>query len=87
VTYLIVVPRQEGTGVSGDWIKVHVVRAHLSRAPPMWAHATWMFAVKPRAGGTQAFERSCSDPSDEHESGFYGIAQLVVVPISDIMST
>jgi len=46
-----------------------------------------MFAVKPRAGGTQAFERSCSDPSDEHESGFYGIAQLVVVPISDIMST
>jgi hypothetical protein len=36
-------------------------------------------AVKPFAGGTQAFERWCSDPSDEHESGLYGITQLIVL--------
>jgi hypothetical protein len=45
------------------------------------------YAVRPYAGGTPAFERSCPDPIDEHEAAFYRIAQLIVVPISDIMST
>jgi hypothetical protein len=50
--------------------------------PPGFKHA-----VKPRAGGTQAFERSCRIPVTSMSRDFYGIAQLIVVPISDIMST
>jgi hypothetical protein len=62
------------------------------RRPPMWAPRDMdprgsKYAVKPCARGTHAVERSCQSPIGEHESAFLGIAQLIIVPISDIMST
>ena len=45
------------------------------------------YAVKPMRRPNASVQRSASDPSDEHESAFFRNVQLIIVPISDIMST
>ena len=46
-----------------------------------------MYAVKPCIGGNSSSRAWCSDPVASMSRAFYGMVQLIIVPISDIMST